>query len=132
MLISTMGMLVIQRFNNGFGSNFVATMTIVQKVDGFAMLPMQAFSQTATTFVGQNIGAGREDRVKQGIRIISSAVIILGVLMGLLMLLFGYQLSAIFTTEPAVKEMSKVALRIVCFMYWAFGLQMTFQGVMFP
>jgi len=130
MLISTMGMLVIQRFNNGFGSNFVATMTIVQKVDGFAMLPMQAFSQTATTFVGQNIGAGRDDRVKQGMRVITIAVVLLGVLMGAVMLLFGYQLSAIFTTEPAVMEMSKVALRIVCFMYWAFGLQMSFQGVM--
>ncbi|MBE6954849.1 MAG: MATE family efflux transporter [Ruminococcaceae bacterium] len=130
MLISSMGMLVIQRYNNGFGSNFVATMTIVQKVDGFAMLPIQAIGMSATTFVGQNLGAGRDDRVKQGIRIISTSVIILGVVMGLAMYFFGYQLSGAFTTEPAVMEMSRNCLRIVCFMYWAMGLQMTFQGVM--
>ena len=130
MLISSLGMLVIQRYNNGFGSNFVATMTIVQKVDGFAMLPIQAIGMSATTFVGQNLGAGRDDRVKQGIRIISSSVIILGIVMGLSMYFFGYQLSAAFTTEPAVMEMSRNCLRIVCFMYWAMGLQMTYQGVM--
>ena len=47
---------------------------------------------------GQNLGAGRDDRVKQGIRIISTSVIILGVVMGLAMYFFGYQLSGAFTT----------------------------------
>lgn len=130
MLISSMGMMIIQRFNNSFGSDFIATMTIIMKVDGFAMLPIQAFGMSATTFVGQNLGANREDRVKQGINIICTSIIVLGVVMGLAMFLFGYQLSAIFTTEPAVKEMSRNCLRIICFMYWGMGLQQAYQGVM--
>ncbi len=130
MLISSLGMLVIQRFNNGFGSDFVATMTIVQKVDGFALIPIQGIGMSATTFVGQNMGAGRDDRVKEGVRIITTIVVIMGVIMGLIMYFFGFQLSAIFTDSESVKEMARTSLRIVCFMYWAMGLQQTFQGTM--
>ena len=63
MLVSSAGMLVIQSFANGFGSNFVATMGVAMKIDGFAMLPLQSLGQAITTFVGQNYGAKKLDRL---------------------------------------------------------------------
>ena len=130
MLISSMGMLVIQRFNNGFGSDFVAGMTIMMKVDGFALIPMQALGMAVTTFVGQNMGAGKDDRVHKGVRTTMILIIAMGAIMGAIMYFFGYQLGAIFTKEEAAKEVCMIGLRIVFIMYIAMGLQQAFQGIM--
>ena len=130
MLVSSIGMMIIQSFANSFGSDFVATMTVAMKIDGFAMLPLQAFGQAATTYVGQNIGAGKHDRVKSGVRLISIIIIVMGVLMGVVMYFFGYQLVALFNDSPEVREMGKNVLRIICVIYWGMGLQQTFSGVM--
>ena len=51
---------------NSFGSACMAGWSCYNRLDSFIMLPMQSMSQAATTFVGQNIGAGRKDRVNQG------------------------------------------------------------------
>ncbi len=130
MLVSSAGMLVIQSFSNSFGSNFVATMTVTMKIDGFALLPLQALGTAITTFVGQNLGADREDRVKEGVRKTSLLIVAVGLVMGVIMFFFGYQLVGAFTKEQEVREIGKVAMRIICVIYWAMGLQQAFSGIM--
>ncbi|MDR3310435.1 MAG: MATE family efflux transporter [Oscillospiraceae bacterium] len=51
------------------GAMFVAVNTAVMRIDGFAMMPAQTFNQAAGTFTGQNIGAGKLERVSKGLRI---------------------------------------------------------------
>ena len=56
----------VQSYINSFGSACMAGWSCYNKLDTFIMLPMQSMSQAATTFVGQNIGAGKQDRVNRG------------------------------------------------------------------
>lgn len=64
----SVAILIMQALINGFGNDFAAGFTAANKIDSFAFMPIQSFSTATTTFVGQNIGAGRLDRVKQGTR----------------------------------------------------------------
>ena len=61
-------MIVVQALSNSFGETFIAANVMVQRVDGFAMLPAFSFGMAMTTFAGQNVGAKRMDRVDQGTR----------------------------------------------------------------
>ena len=61
-------MVIMQWVVNGFGDNFVAGFIAANKVDAFAFMPIQSLSVAITTFVGQNIGAGKIERVKLGVR----------------------------------------------------------------
>lgn len=130
MLISSLGMLVIQRFNNSFGSDFLAGMTIMMKIDGFALIPLQALGMAITTFVGQNLGANKEDRVHKGVRTTMILIIAIGLVMGLIMYTLGYQLGGLFTKEAPAREVCQIGLRIVFIMYIAMGLQQAFNGIM--
>ncbi len=58
--------LVVQSSINSFGAQAVAGHGAYSKIEGFAFIPIMAFSQAVTVFVSQNIGAGQYDRVKKG------------------------------------------------------------------
>ena len=59
------GIMVFQSLVNQHGSVFMAGFNAANKIDTFAFMPIQSFSIAATTYVGQNIGAGKLDRVKK-------------------------------------------------------------------
>mgnify|MGYP001028915505 FL=1 len=64
----SVAILIMQALINGFGNDFAAGFSAANKIDTFVFMPIQSFSTATTTFVGQNMGAGRMDRVKQGAR----------------------------------------------------------------
>ena len=64
--IMSMSMLVVQSLTNSFGEIFIAANVIVMRVDGFAMMPNFSFGTAMTTYAGQNVGAGKYDRVVKG------------------------------------------------------------------
>lgn len=66
MLVTAVGMMMIQAFANGFGTDFVAATGVVQKVDSFAILPMSTIGGTVSTFNGQVRGAAQMDRAREG------------------------------------------------------------------
>ena len=66
--IFSMSAIVVQSLTNSFGALVVAVNTVVMRVDGFAMMPNFTFGNAMTTYTGQNMGAGRTDRVEEGIR----------------------------------------------------------------
>lgn len=65
--IISLSNVIVQANINAYGSAAMAGYGAYNKIDGFVMLPLQSFCIAATTFTGQNIGAGRKDRVKRGI-----------------------------------------------------------------
>ncbi|MDY4969335.1 MAG: MATE family efflux transporter [Lachnospiraceae bacterium] len=69
----TLSNIVVQYYINGFGEDAVAAFSTYFRLENFAYLPVLAFGQAATTFVGQNYGAGKMHRVKQGM-VISGAI----------------------------------------------------------
>ena len=65
-VITSFSNVFVQSYINHFGSACMAGFSCYNKMDMFIMLPMQSIGQAATTFVGQNVGAGKEDRVNRG------------------------------------------------------------------
>ncbi len=66
MVVISFGLTFIQRAVNGFGQSMTASFTVGQRMEMYMNLPGNAFQTTLATYTGQNIGAGRMDRVKKG------------------------------------------------------------------
>lgn len=128
--IFSLAMLVVQRLTNSFGTTFMAVSTVVMRVDSFAMMPNFTFGTAMTTYAGQNIGAGRIDRVKEGTkRGLQIALAIESVLV-LIILLFGGGLMTMFTDSHEVIDMGTRMLRVLALGYMAVALSQVLMGVM--
>lgn len=124
------GMMALSRIVNGFGAPTMAAFAAAGRLDSFAMMPAMNLSQAVSTFVGQNMGAGKTERVKRGhwsailvgagISLATSALVILG----------GRPLMGIFTTDPAVIEIGRSYLFIVGLFYILFSTMFINNGVL--
>ncbi len=94
--------IIIQSQINVFGSDAMAGQSAGQQIVNYVYMPLMALSLTITTFVGQNVGAGKWDRVKQGTRVcmIMSAAVTL--FMSALAVIFREFLVGLYTTEAGV------------------------------
>ncbi len=68
LIIVSFGLTFIQRAVNGFGQAMTASFTVGQRMEMYLNLPCSAFHATLATYTGQNIGAGKMDRVRLGVR----------------------------------------------------------------
>jgi len=126
----SLGSMIIQSFANRFGSTFIAANTSVMRTDGFAILPMMAIGSALTTFVGQNIGAGKIDRAKKGITSALVIIICIGLIMGVVMWFNGVYIIRAFTDDQSVQEIGSRGLRILAWFYSFMGLEFAFSGAM--
>lgn len=125
-----LGMVALIRIVNGFGTNAMAAYTIAGRIDSFASLPAMNFSMALSSFVGQNIGAGKYDRVKRGLRatIIMSGIVALSV--SVLIGFFAKPLMSIFTNDIDVINIGSHYLLIVCSFYLLFTLMFVYTGLL--
>lgn len=108
----SIGIMSLQSLVNGYGADFVAGFNAANKIDTFAFMPIQSFSNAVTTFTGQNMGAKRMDRVHQGtVTAISLSVIVC--LACLIIIPFGPTLLGMFNSDPAVIEAGMIYLNNV-------------------
>lgn len=128
--IFSLSMVVVQSLTNSFGPMCIATNVIVMRVDGFVMMPAFSFGSAMTTFAGQNIGAGRLDRVETGskkgtlVAMATSAVIMA------IILVFGRYLMALFTNTDELIEQSYHMMLILGIGYVAMEVTQCLQGIM--
>lgn len=66
--IMNLGILMVQGIVNGFGTVVMAAFAAAVKIDAFAYMPVQDFGNAFSTYVAQNYGAGKSDRIKNGIK----------------------------------------------------------------
>lgn len=95
-MIIAVGGMVIQRYVNGFALSFIAGFTATNKLYGLLEIAALSYGYAVTTYVGQNYGAGRTDRIRKGIRSavllsLATSVVIAGI-----MLLLGRQITMLF------------------------------------
>ncbi len=128
--IFSVAMLLVSRLQNSFGPAFVACTVIVMRVDGFAMMPSFSFGQALTTFVGQNAGAGKADRIRRGAR--QGTLLAVGVATALTaaILLFGRGLMGLFTDTEELIDLSMRMMRILAFGYVAMAVLQSLSGAM--
>ncbi len=126
----SMSAIVVQSLTNSLGTAVIAANVAIMRVDGFAMMPNFTFGTASTTFVGQNIGAQRIDRVRQGIRdLMKLALITAGALVACI-LLFGHHLIGLFTNTEDVIQIGISGLRWLALGYIAFAVSQVLQGAM--
>lgn len=128
--IFSMAAIVVQSLTNSFGTTVIAASTMVMRVDGFVMMPNFTFGMAMTTFAGQNIGAGKVDRVRQGTKDCMIMALIVSGALCLAIVFLGQYLMALFTNTPQVIELGVRMIRILAVGYIAMGLSQTLFGVM--
>jgi putative MATE family efflux protein len=128
--IMSMSMIVVQGLTNSFGEVLIAANVVVMRVDGFVMLPAFSFGTAMTTYAGQNIGAGKLDRLHKGAK--EGTLIAVGVstAITILILLFGRNLMAIFTETKALVDLSFSFMQIMAVGYIAMEIMQCLSGVM--
>lgn len=128
--IFSMAAIVVQALTNSFGTSVMACSIVVMRVDGFAMMPNFTFGMAMSTFVGQNVGAQRMDRVKAGVREgVRMSLIVAAVLVAAI-LCFGEGLMRMFTNTEEVVNLGVHMMRILAVGYIAVAVTQSLSGVM--
>ena len=127
-LVAIGSMAVLSKINS-FGEIYTAAYNVGSKIDSLAFLPIQSLSIAITSFVGQNIGAKRLDRARQGIRVTVAAAAVWS-LFCLLIIPFGPQLIAIFSDTPAVMTAGGRYLLCVMPFYIPFSVMFSLNNAM--
>ncbi len=128
--IFSMSAIIVQSLTNRLGETMVAANVAIMRVDGFAMMPNFTFGTAATTYIGQNVGAGKGERLKPGLKamlklgLISSTVMVAGIL------LFGHQLVGMFTNTETTIQLGIQGLNTLALGYICFSVTQVLQGTM--
>ncbi len=128
--IVSSAMIIVQSLTNSFGAMFIAANTIVMRVDGFAMMPNFSFGTAMTTYAGQNVGAGKFDRVTKGAKQGTLIAVLCSTIITGIILIFGKYLMAIFTETTELVEYSAKLMKILAVGYIAMAVTQSLQGVM--
>ena len=129
-MLFSFGTLTLQSLVNSYGSNFIAGFNGANKIDMFAFFPTQSFGMALTTYVGQNIGAGKLDRVKSGLKATLQMSIVTGIGAMAIVLIGGPTMMRLFSQDPQVIEAGMIYLRPVMYGYLLFAVQNTFLSVL--
>lgn len=111
-MITSVSNVFVQSYINGFGSACMAGWACYNKLDSFIFLPMGSLNQAATTFVSQNVGAKKEDRVNKGtIRSLQAAVVVTTVI-AILLVIWAPQATGLFSGDSSVIYYGALFLRM--------------------
>lgn len=94
--IMNFGILMVQGLVNSFGVSVMAAFAAAVKIDAFAYMPVQDFGNAFSTFIAQNQGAGKKDRIRQGIRSAVCLSLLFCLLISALVFVFARELMLIF------------------------------------
>ncbi len=128
--IFSSAMIMVQGLTNQFGEQFIAANVVVMRVDGFAMMPNLSFGTALTTFAGQNVGAGKMDRVIKGAKQGTLMALTCSGVITLSILLFGKGLMGIFTDTESLVDLSYYLMKILAVGYLAFAITQSLSGIM--
>ena len=121
---------LMQSTINSFGDITIAGNTAAGNIEGFLYNAQNAFYQAAITFTGQNMGAGKPERIKKIIGACALCAITVCVLGGGAILLFGPQLIGIYNTDPTVISWGIIRNRILMPLYSTCALMDMMTGVL--
>ena len=93
---------VIQSYINSFGELAMAGIGAYVKVEGFMFIPVTSFCMAITTFVSQNMGAGKTDRVRKGIKFGALCTLLSAEALGLILFIFADPIVKLFDKNPDV------------------------------
>lgn len=122
--------LVVQSNINAFGQYAMAGCGAYFKLEGFAFLPVTCFAQGLSTFVGQNLGAKKYDRVKKGVRFGVLCSMTMTELIGILFWFFAPALIGLFSDSPEVIAFGVRQAKVEALFYCMLALAHCIAGIM--
>ena len=128
--VMNFGILLIQGLVNSFGTIVMAAFAAAVKIDSFAYMPAQEFSNAFSIFISQNHGAGKEDRVKKGVRSAVMISVLFCIIVSVMVFIFAAYLMMIFIS-PQEKEIIQVGvgyLRVEGSFYCGIGILFLLYG----
>ena len=128
--IMNFGILMVQGLVNSFGTVIMAAFAAAVKIDSFAYMPVQDFGNAFSTYVAQNYGAGKPDRIKKGIRSAGLTSILFCICISVLVCAFAAPLMGIFI-DPSQTEIIAAGvhyLRIEGAFYMGIGVLFLLYG----
>ncbi len=132
--IISSAMIIVQALTNQFGETFIAANVIIMRVDGFAMMPNFSFGMGLTTFAGQNVGAGKYDRVAKGAKQGTAMALICSAFITVAILLFGKNLMGLFVDSAdntaELVDLSYRLMMILAVGYIAMAVTQSLSGIM--
>lgn len=106
--IIAIGTMSIQVTLNGLGATAVAATTAAEKINGIATMPLQSFGVTMATYTAQNFGAGKLDRIWDGVHKITRVVLLYSFVMGILLVVFGSKMATVFVGSENYEILNQV------------------------
>ena len=129
--VMNLGILMVQGLVNSFGPTVMAAFAAAVKIDSFAYMPVQDFGNAFSTFVAQNTGAQKTERIRRGIRSALWVSVGFCLVSSLLVCLFAAPLMGLFV-EPGETEIIAVGveyLRIEGMCYCGIGILFLLYGL---
>lgn len=122
--------IVLQSVVNSFGSVVVAANTATSRIEQLVQQPYNSLGMAMSTYTGQNVGAGKLDRVKKGYR---TGLVMMGIFSMLMLPLAqfgGEYIMRLFVNEAEVIEMGSQAIKITSYFYFFLGLIYVTRGTL--
>ena len=120
----------VQSNINSFGKAAMAGCGSYSKLEGFAFLPVTCFTQALSTFVGQNLGAGKHDRVKKGVAFGVICSCSMAALLSCVSYTFAPQLIGFFSETQAAIDFGTAHMRTICPFFFLLAFSHCIAGVM--
>lgn len=121
---------IIQSAVNTFPTVYVNGNTVSSTIEGFVYIAMNSFYHTALTFVGQNLGAGKYDRIKKSAILIPLQVSLVGIILGFTLLYFGTPLALFIKNSEEIAAASLFRMRVILPTYFLCGIMDVLVGVL--
>ena len=121
---------VVQSNINSFGKAAMAGCGSYAKLEGFAFLPVNCFTQALSTFVGQNLGAGQHERVKKGVGFGIICSCLMAEVIGVLSYVFAPQLIGFFSESAESVAFGVSHMRTICLFYSLLAFSHCIAGIM--
>ena len=128
--VMNLGILMVQGLVNSFGTTVMAAFAAAVKIDSFAYMPVQDFGNAFSTFIAQNFGARRHDRIRQGICCAWLTTTLFAGIVSILVFFFASELMRIFipASEQEIISIGVAYLQIEGSFYIGIGYLFLFYG----
>jgi len=128
--VISVGGMIIQGFVNSYGTYVIAGYSAATKVDMFAVMPIMSLSLAMVSYTGQNIGAGRMDRVNEGSSQGIKLTLIITLILSSILVFFGEYALLLFTDDLETVHAGLTMIRTVVPFYFLFAITQPIGGVM--
>lgn len=129
--VMNLGILMVQGVVNSFGPVVMAAFAAAVKIDAFAYMPVQDFGNAFSTFIAQNYGAGKEERIRAGLKGAVLAALVFSIVVSVFVWIFARPLMLIFVkaNESAIITEGVRYLRIEGAFYCGIGCLFLLYGL---